>query len=152
MADELGGRLLGEVEDDGLGLGFDVGNHAIDAAHAQALGETAILDLLAQVGGEIDAMLDDAAVHVHDLQGAIRGVEQVDGTEALVGGSDELGAVVTVATRELVVFHGERDTLDEVAGRLAHEDIAAQFWHGFATVGKGRARGGDRGDAAGVVE
>ena len=46
-------------------------HHAVDAAESGAAIEAALEDLIAQVFGDRDAVLDDAAVHVGDVQRAV---------------------------------------------------------------------------------
>ncbi len=69
-------------------------HHAPDAAVPDRLFELARHDLIAQVLGDVTAVLDDAAIHVDNVERAVGRGRQVDRTEALVGGREEFAALV----------------------------------------------------------
>jgi hypothetical protein len=56
----------------------------VDAAESGPLIEPALEDLIPQVLGDGDAVLDDAAVHVRDIQGAVGRVRRVHRPEPFV--------------------------------------------------------------------
>ena len=72
---------------------------APDAAVAHDLVELILLDLFPQVGAGLGpfAFLDDAAVHVRDVERAVGRNRLVDGAEQRVGGANELGSGIDVA-------------------------------------------------------
>ena len=101
-------------------------------------------DVIAEVLGDVGALLDDAAVHVHDVQRAVGPVGQVDGTEALVGGREKLSPLVCLAgaQRRAVVF--DDDAAHEVGGGLGHEHVSVQLGRQpIATEHERRADGGE---------
>ena len=59
-------------------------------------------DVVAQVLGHVGHVLDDAVVHVDDVERAVRGSREVDGTEPLVGRGQELRLVVGLPPRSAV--------------------------------------------------
>ena len=100
---------------------------AVDAAVADRLLEAVRHDVIAQVLGDEPAVLDDAAIHVHEIQRPVRRVREVDGPEALVGRCKELRAVVSflrLDRRAVVVQH---NPAHHVRRGLDDEDIAVEF-------------------------
>ena len=94
-------------------------------------------------------MLEHAAVHVHDVEGAVRTVGHHDGTEALVRGGQELLAGVSVLGGDHTVFLGELEPLDQIRGRFRDEGVAAILGReGVAAVDHGTAGGSRAGQRA----
>src|SRR5690606_23250611 len=98
---------------------------AVDTSHADRRFEPALDDLIAQVGRYEDAMLNDAAVHIDDVQCAVRAVVQIDGTETLICRGEKLCALIGIARARNTVVLFDEDTLDEIAGRLREDRKSA---------------------------
>ncbi len=87
-------------------------HHAIDAAEPGRQLEIALFDLIAEIFGDVAPLLNDAAVHVDDIERAVRGVAQIDGAEPLVGGREEVGFRV-----RLTRLHRRAVVVQRAAGR-----------------------------------
>jgi hypothetical protein len=53
-------------------------------------------DVIAEVFGDVGALLDDPAVHIGNVERAVGGIGQPYRTEALVGGGQELAALISL--------------------------------------------------------
>ena len=85
-------------------------------------------------------MLQHAAIHVDDVEGAVRAVGHHHRTEAFVGGGQELLARMGVARGDHAVLLRELEAFDQVRGRLGDERVAAILGReGVATVDHGAA-------------
>ena len=117
---------------------------APDASEREGLIEATLHDLLAQVGGQRDAVLDDAAVEIDDIERAVGAREQVDRAETLVGRSQELRLVVVRRAHEGAAFGLHHVAFDEVASGLAHERVAVGIsWEEVGAVDPRCAGGGE---------
>ena len=126
VGDELRRRLVEHVR---LRAGLEVlVDQPPDAAAADVLVHAVLLDDLAQVAALADPVpfLDDAAVHVDDVEAAVGAGGHVDRAEVGVGGADEFRLVVGVAEvgHALVVL--DLGAADEPADRFAEQQVAAQ--------------------------
>ena len=73
-------------------------------------------DLIAQILGDVAAVLDDAAIHVDDVERAVGRRRQVHGPETLVGRGDEFAAFGRpFVPRSVVPVVGDDDPADEIA-------------------------------------
>ena len=70
-------------------------------------------DVIAQVHGGRRPVLDHAAIHVDDVERAVGSVGDVDRPEALVGGGQELGAIIRLARPDRRAVVAEYDPADE---------------------------------------
>ena len=94
-------------------------------------------------------MLDDAVIHVDEVQRAVRRVRQIHRPEAFVGRGQELRALVGLPCHELRPVVLDDDAADEVGRGIDHEDVAAEVsGKAIAAVHRGRADGGVRGEPA----
>ena len=99
----------------------------VDAAHADLFVEGVLLHGLAEIAAFLGpvSLLDDAAIHIGDVEGSIgRGVE-IDGAEERVGRADELGLFVRIAEDGDAVFHFDLRAADEAADGFAEEKFSA---------------------------
>ena len=69
-------------------------HHPIDPAEPCRRFQLARDDVVAEILGDVGALLNHAAIHVDDVQRAVGRVGKVDGTEPLVGRGQELAALV----------------------------------------------------------
>ena len=67
------------------GRGVVLGDQTVDTAHAEGFFESAFFDLVAKESGDEDAVLENAAIHIDNVEGAVGAVIEVDGTKAFVG-------------------------------------------------------------------
>ena len=94
-------------------------------------------------------MLQHAAIHVHDVEGAVRTVGHHDRTEPLVRGGQEFRAGMGVLGDDHAVLLRKLEALHEIGGRFGDERVAAVFGReGVATVDHGAAGGGRAGQRA----
>ena len=119
-------RLRGEVRRfvaNGGGV-----HHPPDASQADGLLEAPLRDLLLQVARDEHTVLDDAAVHVHHVHGAVGRGGQAHRAEPFVAPGDEF-LVIVGRTRDgnsvCRVAHDESS--HQVACRLRDEHAAPQF-------------------------
>ena len=144
MRDELGRRF---VEHARLGTGLEIFVHeAPDAAVAIDLIQAILLDDLAEVAAVLDpvAFLDDAAIHVHEVEAAVRAVHHVHDTEVRIAGADELRLGVGIADAGDAVFVRHLGATDESADGLGDEDVATEVgWQAVAAHDFLAARGGE---------
>ena len=123
-------------------------DHAPDAPEPERLVEPAREDLTAQEARHEYSVLQDAAIQVDHVERAVGSVDQVDGTKALVGRGQELGADVgLLGDRAAALVLAHAVALDEVAAGLGHEGVTTELGHRVAaidqrTAGAGEARQG----------
>src|SRR3954470_3520023 len=113
---------------------------AVDASVVVGAFELVRLDLLAEVRRDQAVVLDDAAIHVDDVECAVRTGTEVDRTEPLVGRSDEVGLRVRIAPQNAAVLRGQDLPLHEVAYRLRNEGVAIELGQQVAAVDPWAAR------------
>ena len=102
-------------------------------------------NLIPQVFGHVRAMLDDPAIHVDQVQRAVRGVREKDRAEALVGRRQELRVLVGLARRQPRAVIADDNPAHEVAGGLDDEDVAVEIRRErVAAVDRRRGYGGIR--------
>ncbi|NDD39743.1 MAG: hypothetical protein EB082_15280, partial [Verrucomicrobia bacterium] len=90
------------------------------------------------------ALLDDAAIHVHQIQSAVgRGVHVHD-AEVGIGAADELAlhGLVGIAQARDAVFHLDLRAADQATHRLGEKQIAAQVRRQAVAAKHFRAAGG----------
>src|SRR5579885_455840 len=64
-------------------------------------------------------MLDHFTVHIHDVQGAIRSVDEIDGPKPGVGRGHEFRLLLATASQEGDTLPREDFSMNEVAGHIA---------------------------------
>ena len=101
-------------------------HEAPDAAVAVDLIQAILLDDLAEVAAFLDpaALLDDAAVHVHEVEAAVGAVHHVDDAEVRIAGADELRLLVRIADMGDAIDDRDFGAADESADRLRDKDVA----------------------------
>ena len=127
MSDELGRRF---VEHARLGAGLEILVHeAPDASVAIDLIQAILLDHLAEVAAVLDPItfLDDAAVHVHEVEAAVGAVHHVDDTEVRIAGADEFGLRVRVIDMGDTIDDRDLGSTNETTDGLGDEDVATQI-------------------------
>ena len=102
-------------------------HHAVDAAESGAPIEPALENLIAQVFGDRDAVLDDAAIQIGDVERAVGRIGQIDRPEALVGGGEELSARVGLARGQALAAVLEDEARHEVRRRFGDEHVAVEL-------------------------
>ena len=65
----------------------------IDASQTDRGVEVAGFDFVEEMAGHVEPVLDDAAVHVDDVEVAVGTVAEVNGAKSFVGGGEKLRAV-----------------------------------------------------------
>src|SRR5688572_26398289 len=89
-------------------------------------------------------MLDDAVIHVANVERAVGAGGEVHGPKALVGRSDELAALVSLARAERAALRGDDVALDEITCRLADKRVAIKRGgEKIAAIDPRRARRGE---------
>src|SRR4026209_1356223 len=81
---------------------------AVDASVVVGAFELVRLDLLTEVRGDQAVVLDDATIHVEDVERAVRTGAEVDRTEPLVGRGDEVSLSVRIAAHDAAALRGPR--------------------------------------------
>ena len=102
-------------------------NHAVNAAKVHRLFEAARLDLLPQVARDVEAMLDDAAIHIDDVQRSVRPRVEVDRAKPFVRRSEKLRFVVRVPGRDGPALLRQNIAPDKIAAGFAQESVAVKF-------------------------
>ena len=69
----------------------------VDTAKARRFLEFVADDVIAEVLGDVRPLLDDAAIHIDDVERAVRRVGDPDRAEALVGGREKLSTLIRLA-------------------------------------------------------
>src|SRR3954466_13997764 len=113
---------------------------AVDASVVVRTFELVRLDLLAEVRRDQAVVLDDASIHVDDVECAVRTSTEVDRTEPLVGRSNEVSLRVRIAAYDAAVLRGQDLPLHEVAYRLRNEGVAIELGQQVAAVDPWAAR------------
>src|SRR5262249_39190908 len=97
-------------------------------------------DLLTKVRRDQAVVLNDAAIHVDDVERAVRTGTEVDWTEPLVGRGDEVSLRVRIAAHDAAVRRGQDLPLHQVAYRLRDEAVAIDLGQQLAAVAPRAAR------------
>ena len=126
----------------GLRTLFRVWHDAPDAALVEGLLQLARLDIGDQIMREEALVLDYAAIHVHQVERAIRSVCGLHWAEALIGGSEELIALGRVDGFDGAVLLNHLEALYQVGRRLGNEGIASIHRREGITAIDERATGG----------
>src|SRR6185436_7365914 len=113
---------------------------AVDASVVVGAFELVRLDLLTEVGRDQAVVLDDAAIHVDDVECAVRTGTEVDRTEPLVGRSNEVSLRVRIAAHDAAVLRGQDLPLHEVAYWLRDKGVAIELGQQIAAVDPRAAR------------
>ena len=128
---EVGDKLLRRfVEHLGKGAGREVVvDEPVDASALDVFGEAVVIDDAAQVAAGLGpvALLDDAAVHVNNVEGSVRTGLGVHRAEVRVGRADELAAGIGVAQVGDAIAHFDLGATDESADGLGEEEVAFEF-------------------------
>ncbi len=98
---------------------------APDATHVKGLLEFPRLDVRDEVMREEALVLDDAAIHVHEVKRPIRAVAGIHRAEALVGGGEKFAAFGRVRGLHEAIGLAHRESLHQIRRRLRHKGIAA---------------------------
>ena len=102
-------------------------HHAVDPAQPVRLLQLAVDDVIAQIFGDVGALLDDAAVHVDDVERAVGRVGEPHRPEALVRGGEELPFLVGLPCPQSPSVILDHDPADQVGGRIDDEHVAVQL-------------------------
>src|SRR5262249_19916064 len=95
---------------------------AIDATAIHAGADVEVFeDLRRQEGGTLDQL----AIHVENVQRAVGGVGKLYWTEPVVTGGEELDVLVGALSCEGDAARLQARAIDQIAGHLADEDVAA---------------------------
>ena len=126
-----------------------VAHDAPDAALVDGRLKLTCLDVSHQVVRQEAGVLEHAAIHVHDVEGAVRSVGHHHRAETFIGGRKEFRAGMGVLGGDHAVFFRELEALHEIGGRFGDERVATVFGReGVATVDHGAAGGGRAGQRA----
>ena len=145
VGDELGGRLvihlgLSQIErnarlaGDGhvrRAVGGDaVVAHAPDATEPDDGLETKLLDAGVQVGAGTGplGLLNDAVVHIHDVEGAVGAGLDVDRAEERIRSEDEFGARIGVLQLGDTLGLDDLGAAHEASDRLGEEEVALEVF------------------------
>ena len=129
VLDPLGRRL---VEHARLRAGLEIlVTQAIDPAPPNLLLQIVGLDLFTQVrafAGPI-GLLDDAAIHVDDVESAIGRGDHIDGAEEGIGRADEFAVLIFVGVGQAgdAILDLDQRAADETADGLGEQQISAQL-------------------------
>ncbi len=147
---EASHALGGASWQDRLGRGrLIVAHDAPDAALVDGRLELTRLDVGHQVVSQEARVLKHPAIHVHDVEGAVRTVGHHHRAEAFVGGRQEFRAGVRVLGGDHAVLLRQFEALHEIGGRFGDERVATVFGReGVATIDHGAAGGGRAGERA----
>ena len=116
-----------------------------DAINATQVGrclESSRLDLLAQITGQVDAVLDESPGHVDHVERAIGTVLQIHRPEAFVRGGQEFIGFVGVGRRDHPILFGQFVAANEVRARFAQENVTAEILGKLVAPVHQRAAGG----------
>ena len=102
-------------------------HHAIDPAQPDRLFQLALENLIAKVFRHRQTVFENSAIHVHDVQGAVGRIGEIDGAEALVGRGQELTPFVRLARSQRRAVVAQDDAAHHIGGRLRHEDISVEI-------------------------
>ena len=117
-------------------------HHTVDAPEPGRTLEPVLHDVTTEVLRHIRALLDDAAVHVHDIERAVGGIREVHRPEALVRGRDEFPSLVRLPRLHRLGVHGQDDAAHDVGGRIRDEGVPVHFRRKtIAAIDDGRADG-----------
>src|SRR5262245_26342438 len=95
-----------------------------DAVESTAVAAASEIEVLLDDGRQAVGVLDDLAVHVEDVERAVGGVGELDGTEPDVAGGDEFGFFVDAAADEADAVGFETLAVDQVAADIADDRYA----------------------------
>src|SRR5690349_11474011 len=98
-------------------------DHAVNATKPRRLLELVSGDVIAKIFSDISALLDDAAIHVDDVERAVGRVRDPDGTEAFIGRGDEFSALVRFPHTQTRAGVFNDAPADEVGGGFRDEDV-----------------------------
>src|SRR5262249_12072620 len=96
-----------------------------DAINATAVHAGADVEVLEDLRRQEGGALDQLAVHVEDVQCAVGGIGKLHRTEPVVAGGEELDVLVGALSREGNATRFQASAVDQIAGHLADEDVAA---------------------------
>ena len=127
LGDQPGAARLGQGHPAKISGRRTFRHNAPDPAQRPGLRETPLINLLAQIGREIDAVLNDSAVKIDHVERAIRTVEDIHRPEALVSRSEKLGAFVGIAALDRAILGCQPDALHQIPRGLRDERIPTEF-------------------------
>ena len=105
--------------------------------------------------GKVDRVIDEAAVHVADVEGSVRSVAQVDRAAPFVGGDEEVASLSDALSFEAGTLLHESISGDELGCGVADEEVAAKSGDPVAAVDcepAGRSVRAGVGHRSGVAE
>ncbi len=102
---------------------------AIDAPEVVRFVQLVREHIIAQVLRHVPLVLDDPAIHVHDIERAVWSDGEVDGTEALVGGREKFSPHLAIRLRrgETVCRFRKLETAYEVDRRIDDKHVPVQL-------------------------
>ena len=127
----------------GAGHGAVDGHDAVNAAEVLRIGQLAIFALFAEVAGERDAVLQNAAIKIDDVQRAVGPGAETNGAESFVGGGDKFFLIVGVTTLDRAVFGGEKVAADKIRRGFGDKRIAIKFRQEIAAINPRGVGGGE---------
>ena len=81
------------------------------------------------------AFLDDAAVHIDDVQASVGASRTIDGTEVRVGSSDEFFLVISIGNDDPAIVIGNFGSAHQAANRLGNDQVAVEIRrHAVTTI------------------
>jgi len=116
--DEFGGGGLGES---GCGAAGEVGRS--DAVDSSAIAASFEVQLGFEVRWHGPGVFDGFAVHVEEVEGAIGGMNEVNGSEPVVGGGEKFAVVVDALGVEGGAGGCELLAVYEIGGDIGEEDL-----------------------------
>ena len=70
--------------------------NAVNASQPDGFIKTSLFDLTSQKRGQVDTVLDQTSVEIHDVKGSIGAIERVDGPEAFVSRGEKFHLTVGI--------------------------------------------------------
>ena len=98
--------------------------NAVNASQSDGFIKTSIFDLPSQERGQVDTVLDQTSVEIHDVKGSIGAIERVDGPETFVSRGEKFHLAVGIVGLEGSVAFRDDVAPYQVTCRFAHECIA----------------------------
>ena len=117
--------------------------NAVNASQSDGFIKTSIFDLPSQERGQVDTVLDQTSIEIHDVKGSIGAIERVDGPETFVSRGEKFHLTVGIVGLEGSVAFGDDVAPYQITCRFAHECIAlVGQWELIATVDHWTTRAG----------
>src|SRR5690606_5822967 len=129
----------------GRRLWIAVRSDAVDAAVADRFVEPALEDLLSQEGGDENLVLQNAAVHIDDVEVSVGPVGRLDRTKTFIGGAEKFDALPfrvrfqAVLSEDFDALIEEAETSYDIASRFRNEGVAGKLAGELVAAINGRA-------------